>query len=115
MWATRDDDGRPTGFFEEGVHSSIPESAIEISREAWQECVIHSGTRAINDDGTLRECDPPQGTPIDAEAIRAYTDARLRDDPLVAELVEMVLEATSITMDELRARVLQRVGVSDDA
>lgn len=42
-----DNNNLPIAFYSDDIHSVIPEDAIEISEDAWQECINNAGHRQI--------------------------------------------------------------------
>lgn len=63
-YAVIDNKGFPLGFYSEDVHDDIPEEAIEITDEQWQEFLNHQGKRRWD------------GSKV-VEYERVYTDAEL--------------------------------------
>lgn len=116
LFARTDDVGRPIAFYDSEIHEgAIPEDAVEISGKAWHEALANPGRRRLTEDGKMVECEPPAPPPLDAEEARAFVDGRLTRDPLVAELVAVIAEKTDLTVDDIRSRVLARMGVEPDA
>jgi hypothetical protein len=75
MRATINEDGMPTGFFDEVIHAgNIPEEAIVITTEQWQECIENPGEKKFVLNGSeyvLEEYVPPEPEPMPREARRA--------------------------------------------
>jgi hypothetical protein len=116
LFARTDEDGRPIAFYDSEIHGdAIPEDTVEITEESWREALAHPGRRRLSEGGEVVECDPPEAPPVDAEAARAFVDGRLTRDPLVAELVAVIAETSSLTVEEIRGRMLARMGVDSDA
>lgn len=53
-YATLNANGTPNGFYDDSVHSTIPNGAIKITEEQWQECLDFQGQRAFKN-GVLVE------------------------------------------------------------
>lgn len=47
------ENGLPTAFYSDDVHSDIPKEAIEITDEQWLECINNQGRRAFVDGGLV--------------------------------------------------------------
>lgn len=74
MFATIDDVGRPTGFYDPDVHGQVPATAVELTEAQWRECLEHQGRRRIvvADDGrvTVEPYTPPPPSVAEARAAR---------------------------------------------
>lgn len=112
IWATLDDDGRPTGFYDERIHGdAIPAEAVEISEEDRAEALVNPGCRRIDEDGSLVPCDPPPIPQVAADELladaQAEVEARLAADPMMSVLVDLVAAGNRISREEIAQRVAQ--------
>lgn len=53
-YAILDENGMPIGFYDDTIHSEIPNGAIEITYDQWIECINNSGKRKF-ENGSLVE------------------------------------------------------------
>ena len=105
-YATFDDNGLPTGFYDDSIHKSIPASAVAITNEQWQDFLNNQGQRRWS------------GTEV-VEYIYHSTSAELaaqirsRRDALIAGTDYLVMPDYPISAEQLEAVRTYRQALRD--
>lgn len=74
-------DGFPTAFYTDDIHQDIPQDAVQISDDEWQEFLNFPGLRKW-ENGSIIPYDPPVPAPtLDdyRHAVQAYLDTKAQE------------------------------------